>query len=344
MSIDHGLNELIEQVDHMVDTVVSDATLPDPTLRQVLRFLSQVIQVVEQSFHDALSLLIEIKLLDSADLHSAKMRELQKQVELLTARSYYRDAAEVCSRLKHLRENFDEFVRPSVQHLPEFSDWSGVLGLIEHREGRIIFLIEATAREISDLLSQADENTLTKVRRTASQRVDQLRSLLGELRNLNGRILGFSGKAGFLELTRDRKELKREVKIMIDKRDQSVTQGHRISLGSGTTISGTFIVATEIHDSFNQVQQSAADQKIKEKLELLCRQIEEMAKPLPEDKQKEVSQDLSSFVAEATKEAPRRKWYELSAEGLIEAAKACAGIASPVIATVKDVLALLARA
>jgi hypothetical protein len=159
---------------------------------------------------------------------------------------------------------------------------------------------------------------------------------------LNGRILGFSGKAGFLELTRDRKELKREVKIMIDKRDQSVTHGHRVSVGAGTTIQGNFIVAAEIHDSFNQVQQSSASQELKEKLGLLCQQIEEMAKLLPEGKQKEVSQDLSSFVAEATKEAPRKKWYELSAEGLIEAAKACAGMASPVIATVKDVVALLA--
>lgn len=343
MSVNKGLTELIEQVDHMVDTVASDTTLPDPTLRQVLRFLSQVIQVVEQSFHDALSVLIEIKFLDARDLNSAKMLELRKQVELLTARSYFRDATEVCSRLTHLRENFDEFIRPSVQHLPEFSDWSGVLGLIEHREGQIIFLIEATAMEISNLLSQADENSLTNVRRSASQRADQLRAVLSELHDLNGRILGFSGKAGFLELTRDRNELKREVKIMIDKRDQSVTRGHRVSVGPGTTISENLIVATKINDSFNKVQQSSANHELKDKLELLCKQIEEMTKQLPEVKQKEVSQDLSNFVAEATKEAPRKKWYELSAEGLIEAAKACAGIASPVITTVTDIVALLAR-
>jgi hypothetical protein len=62
---------------------------------------------------------------------------------------------------------------------------------------------------------------------------------------------------------------------------------------------------------------------------------------LPEKKRADVAQDLSNLVTEVTKEAPRRKWYELSAEGLIEAAKACAGMASPVIQTVKTVLALL---
>ena len=66
-----------------------------------------------------------------------------------------------------------------------------------------------------------------------------------------------------------------------------------------------------------------------------------MVKELSNEKQKEVGQDLSSFVAEVTKESPRRKWYELSAEGLIEAAKACAGMASPIIATVQEVLKLL---
>ena len=50
---------------------------------------------------------------------------------------------------------------------------------------------------------------------------------------------------------------------------------------------------------------------------MLCKQIADLSNTLPSDKQKELSQDLSTFITEATKEKPRKQWYELSAEGLI---------------------------
>ena len=128
---------------------------------------------------------------------------------------------------------------------------------------------------------------------------------------------------------------------MVDKRDQSVTHGHKVQMGNSNLFHGNFVIGTTIQDSFNQIAQSNADEDIKQKLELLCSQVQELIKTLPVEKQKEVTQDLSSFVAETTKETPRRKWYELSGEGLMEAAKACAGLTSPVIATVKDILAFL---
>lgn len=331
-----GLAELVHQIDEMVETVVGDSQLNDASLRRVLRFLSQVIQVVEQAFQDALTLLIEIKFLEVGELSSPRFMELHKQVELLTARSYYRDAAEICSRLKHLRENFDEQVRPVVSHLPEFSGWSGVLGLIEDREGRIIALLNQTAWQISSMLDNASGGNLSNIRATASESARNLRSLLGELHELNSQILGFSGKEGFLELTRDRHELQREVKIMVDK---SITT----TVGNGNVFHGNF-VAGHIQDSFNQISKSNAAPDVKQKLELLCTQVSDMVKNLSEEKQKEILQDLSSFIAEASKPEPRRKWFELSAEGLLEAAKACAGMASPVISTVKEVLALVQAA
>jgi hypothetical protein len=230
------LVELVTEIDRIVDTAVSDPTLEDADSRRLLRFISQVIQVVEQAFQDVLSLLIEIKLLQESDLHSSKMVELRKNAELLTSRSYYRDAAEICSRLKHLRANFDEFIRPSVSHLPNFSDWQGVFGLIEHREGRIIMLVEQSVYEISDLLDRVDSGNLDSVKNNANQYAEELRSLLKELRELTNRILGFSGHAGFLELTTNRSELQREVKLMVDK---SITHGHRVSMGTGNTFKGT---------------------------------------------------------------------------------------------------------
>lgn len=123
-----------------------------------------------------------------------------------------------------------------------------------------------------------------------------------------------------------------------------MTHGHRVKVGDSNVFHGNFVLGTTIQDSFNQVAHSDANHELKQKLELLCSQVQDLAKNLPIDKQKEVSQDLSSFVDEVTKETPRRKWYELGAKGLIDAAQACAGIALPVIATVKEILALLSSA
>jgi hypothetical protein len=39
------------------------------------------------------------------------------------------------------------------------------------------------------------------------------------------------------------------------------------------------------------------------------------------DRAKEAADDLDMLVKEATRDAPRKKWYELSAGGLLEAAK-----------------------
>ena len=83
-----------------------------------------------------------------------------------------------------------------------------------------------------------------------------------------------------------------------------------------------------IQDSFNHAQQ-ASDKDLRINLESLCKQVEQLSQTMPRDVADQVTQDLSTFVMEVTKEQPRRKWYELSAEGLIEAAKSCAGMASP---------------
>jgi hypothetical protein len=339
MKTNQQFAELVEQIDRMVETVTTTPSLSDSELRRVLRFLSQMIQVVEQAFQDVLTLLIEIKYLNATDLGLPKIIDLQKQIDLLTARSYYRDAAEICSRLKHLRMDFDEYVRPAVLDLPDFTGWRGVLGLIEDREGRIIMLIENTARQMADMLGTLDQHTLPKARHAASQSVEELRGLLSELHELNGRILGYSGATGFIELTRDRRELEREVQIMIDKRDQSVTHGHRVHVGDRNA--GQIVVGTTIQDSFNRAAQSNATDELKKKVELLCSQVQVLSETLPSRKQHEIAQDLSTLVTEATKESPRRPWYELSANGLIEAAKACAGLSSPIIATVKEILSLL---
>ena len=334
------LTELVRQISSMVQATAVDRNLENAEVRRVLSFISQVIQVVEQAFQDVLTLLLDIQYLNDSDRQTTHVYELRKRVKLLTARSYYRDAAEICSRLKHLRENYEEFIRPSVQRLQCSSDWQGVFGLIEEREGRIICIIEQTAREIAILLDKADSGQAIDAKAIAAQKAEQLRELLAELHNLNGRILGLSGHAGFLELTQDRNQLRQEVNLMIDSRDQSITHGPKVSVNGSSTFHGDFIVAGAIQDSFNRAKDITRDD-IKEKLQALCIQVEQMSKGLPKDVAAEIANDLTTFVNEVAKDQPRRKWYELSSEGLVEAAKSCAGLASPVIKTVKEILALL---
>jgi hypothetical protein len=76
----------------------------------------------------------------------------------------------------------------------------------------------------------------------------------------------------------------------------------------------------------------------------LTKAVEQMASSLPKQRQEEVARDLQALAAEATSPTPRRKWYEVSAEGLVDAAKAVAGIGAPVIESVKLLLGLLGGA
>jgi hypothetical protein len=251
--ISADLGRVIQDINGMVRATVStDAHLENAAVRRTLSFITQVILVVEQAFQDVLTVLIDVKYLESSPNLQVELRELRKRVELLTARSHYRDAAEICSRLKHLRENYDTFIRPAVQKLDGFSNWQGLFGLIEEREGRIISLVQRTAEELARLLAKAEGGDLESLKRYASEQTTELRTMLSSLHSLDGRILGLSGDAGFLELTRDRNALEREVNIHVDQRDQSTTHGHRVNIGDRNTFSGDFAIANTIQDSFNK--------------------------------------------------------------------------------------------
>ncbi|ARL57177.1 hypothetical protein [Burkholderia pseudomallei] len=155
---------LVGQIDQIVEKVSLSQDLRESEIRSVLRFVSQVIQVVEQAFQDVLTLLVEIKYLEPKDIYSGKLMQIQKQVELLTARSHYRDAAEICSRLKYLRGTFDESILPSLQKLPECTGWNGVFGLIEEREGMIINHINYVASTLDSMLSSLTADKLPELR------------------------------------------------------------------------------------------------------------------------------------------------------------------------------------
>ena len=85
----------------MVGASATNRALSGADLRRVLSFLAKVAQVVDQAFQDVYSVLIELKYLSIRDLYTGRATELRKQLDMIQARSRYRDAEEICSRLYH---------------------------------------------------------------------------------------------------------------------------------------------------------------------------------------------------------------------------------------------------
>ena len=76
-------------------------------------------------------------------------------------------------------------------------------------------------------------------------------------------------------------------------------------------------------------------------IELLKTSVENIMNAISEELTPDIHNDLESFISEVSKEKPRKKWYELSGECLIEAAETVGKIGLPVIVSVGKILKLL---
>ncbi len=76
-------------------------------------------------------------------------------------------------------------------------------------------------------------------------------------------------------------------------------------------------------------------------LEQLTNEVSKIIEALPKETAREVKQDLDTLKSEATSKIPRKKWYELSAEGLIKAATTIGTIGKPILEIVTQVLSML---
>lgn len=118
--------------------------------------------------------------------------------------------------------------------------------------------------------------------------------------------------------------------------------GEQVIIKGNTIYNGNLVVAKTIQNSFNTLEGSGASDELKKQLEELHTAVGAMAEKLDPKKAEEVARDLEVLTREATAAEPRRKWYELSGEGLIEAAKAVADIGPKVIALVGTIAKMLA--
>ena len=110
------------------------------------------------------------------------------------------------------------------------------------------------------------------------------------------------------------------------------------------SITGDFNVVTarSIENSFNKAANANVTDALRESLKALSVEVAKLVAKLPDHAAETAARDLETLATEATAKEPRKKWYELSAEGLVDAAKGVAEMAAPIAGAVKAVLALLA--
>lgn len=101
------------------------------------------------------------------------------------------------------------------------------------------------------------------------------------------------------------------------------------------------LVARTITNALNRVRESDAPDDLKARLTELNKLVEELVKKAPAEAQAKAAKNLDALTTEATSNKPDRAWYEVSASGLIEAAKSVTELATPIATAVKAVLALL---
>jgi hypothetical protein len=112
-------------------------------------------------------------------------------------------------------------------------------------------------------------------------------------------------------------------------------QGSNIVTGSNN------IINQIIQGSFDKADAADIQAELKDSLKQLAEAVAEMSKSLPQEKAAEAADDLAKLVDEATKPAPKEKWYSVSIKGLIKAAENLDKLGEPVINLSRKVLSLL---
>lgn len=113
--------------------------------------------------------------------------------------------------------------------------------------------------------------------------------------------------------------------------DRAVIDSHNIHI-SGSNYGQ---IGQSLTNATNLIQQQIASER-RDLLEDLSRDVKSLLERLPEDMAPHVAEDLELLVKQATSEKPNRKWYEVSAEGLIEASKFIKDFSGNIAGTVKN--------
>jgi len=115
---------------------------------------------------------------------------------------------------------------------------------------------------------------------------------------------------------------------------QNILQDNRtIKVGSGATITAPVVVADQIRNSFNLVEDSLDDREVKKLISELLKQVTAASHAMPSEKAQQMAADAEALIKEISSSAPRKKWCELRIQGLRDAARAVGEIGKPILKT-----------
>jgi hypothetical protein len=108
----------------------------------------------------------------------------------------------------------------------------------------------------------------------------------------------------------------------------------------GSTITNSAVaIKQRLDNSFNRIEEHS-NATLQEALKELHSQVTQLIGKVGDDHKETLARDLDGFVAEATASKPRKPFLEMSADGLIKAAKTVAQMAGPITATVMKIISL----
>ncbi len=111
--------------------------------------------------------------------------------------------------------------------------------------------------------------------------------------------------------------------------------------GNGNSVNVADYMCNVTNTVNNNMSDSVADDEIKALIKQLNIEIERVAPQVDPSQVKKMGKNLEALSKELVNEEPDRRWYEVSLEGIIDAAKAVGAIADPVVSIAKKLVQLL---
>jgi hypothetical protein len=191
--------QLAADVSTITQTALDRSSTRPAEARDVLKFVNQLVQVVDDALGEVMATLIDFKYVRPDHLSSGWSERTAALEKLLTGRTY-REAADICDRLRDLESRYYAQLAPIVSEVSDITAWTGVLTLLHEHESGVVGLVDRTVQDLATISATATDADLPKIRSLAAGRVEEIREALTTLRKVRGDILGLSGSAGLLEL------------------------------------------------------------------------------------------------------------------------------------------------
>ncbi|MCP4711449.1 MAG: hypothetical protein GY869_22745, partial [Planctomycetes bacterium] len=132
-------------------------------------------------------------------------------------------------------------------------------------------------------------------------------------------------------------DMKEITNILAQKQSTHIGELKMLNVGRDMNATGsTLNWGNIIGDVTNTVNNANTSDDIKDLLKSLAEQLQPIGEQLPQKEAEQLADDLQALTKEATKETPRKKWWELSVEGIKDAVTAVGVTAKPVLDILKQ--------